>query len=341
MMENLWQGREAQEGIGSVEIVSKYRGSCGCAQSIDEEAVKRLFRYKEQLQNALYHGSSMYVDMENTDTFRALMNVGRAYISAIRFNRIYICMCDEQERQEEKVAMMNQYTEHMVLRNIMNMQEDIPHEDRFPRRELLPAAYRREGEILYISTLHEKNDCFGYAVLTTDYPDDLRYQFQTWISGMSMTLARLHMYEENQALNEMRLQYGRDELTGISNRREMERALQKLYDRLRQKGESFYVVSVDMDGLKYINDHYGHLEETWPSRLWRRFWRLNRGRRDWRPARAGTSSRSVWQPGPRGWWRHGLQPSVSGYAVLTRVRTSPMNSRPVSVTPAVTRVSLC
>lgn len=260
MLENLWQGRDAREGIGSVEIVSKYRGSCGCSQSIDEEAVKRLFRYKEQLQNALYHGNAMYVNLENTDTFRALMNVGRAYISAIRFNRIYICMCDEQERQEEKAAMMNQYTEHMVLRNIMNMQEDIPHEERFPRRELLPAAYRREGEILYISTLHEKNDCFGYVVLTTDYPDDLRYQFQTWISGMSMALAKLHMYEENQALNEMRRQYGRDELTGIPNRREMERVLQKRYDRLRQKGESFYVVSVDMDGLKYINDHYGHME---------------------------------------------------------------------------------
>ncbi len=260
MLENLWQGRDAREGIGDVEIVSKYRGSCGCAQSIDEEAVRKLFHHKEQLQNALYHGNSMYVDLENTDTFRALMNVGRAYISAIKFNRIYICMCDEQERQEEKAAMMKQYTEHMVLRNIMSMKEDIPHQERFLRKDLLPAAYRREGEILYISTLHERNDCFGYVVLTTDCPDDLRYQFQTWLSSMSMSLAKLQMYEENQALNEMRRQYGRDELTGIPNRREMERVLQKSYDCLRQKGESFFVVSVDMDGLKYINDHYGHLE---------------------------------------------------------------------------------
>lgn len=260
MLENLWQGRDAQEGVGSVEIVSKFRGSCGCAQSIDNEAVRKLFHHKEQLQNALYHGNSMYVDLENTNTFRALMNVGRAYISAIRFENIYICMCDEQERQEEKAAMMNQYTEHMVLRNVMNMKEDIPHEERFPRRELLPAAYRREGEILYISTLHERNDCFGYVVLTTNSPDDLRYQFQTWISSMSMSLARLQMYEENQDLNQMRQQYGRDELTGIPNRREMERVLQKQYDHLRQHGESFFVVSVDMDGLKYINDHFGHLE---------------------------------------------------------------------------------
>lgn len=260
MLENLWQGREAHEGIDRVEIVSKFRGSCGCAESIDTEAVTKLFHRKEQLQNALYHGSSMHVDLENTDTFRSLMNVGRAYISAIRFERIYICMCDEQERQQEKAAMMSQYTEHMILRNVMNMKEDIPHEERFPRGELLPAAYRREGEILYISPLHERNDCFGYVVLTTDSPDELRYQFQTWIASVSMSLAKLQMYEENQALNEMRRQYGRDELTGIPNRREMERVLQKQYDHLRQSGESFFVVSVDMDGLKYINDHFGHLE---------------------------------------------------------------------------------
>lgn len=260
MLENLWRGREAHEGIDSVEIVSKFRGSCGCAESIDAEAVTKLFHRKEQLQRALYHGSSMHVDLENTDTFRALMNVGRAYISVARFERIYICMCDEQERQEEKAAKMGQYTEHMILRNVMNMKEDIPHEERFLRGELLPEAYRREGEVLYISTLHERNDCFGYVVLTTDSPDDLRYQFQTWIASMSMSLAKLQMYTENQALNEMRQQYGRDELTGIPNRREMERVLQKQYDHLRQSGESFFVVSVDMDGLKYINDHFGHLE---------------------------------------------------------------------------------
>lgn len=260
MLENLWQGRDAHEGIGSVEIISKYRGSCGCAQSIDEEAVRNLFHYKEQLQSALYHGSSMYVDLENTDTFRALMNVGRAYISAIRFNQIFVCMCDEQERQEEKAAMMSQYTEHMILRNVMTMKEDVAHEERFLRRDLLPEAYRREGEILYISTLHERNDCFGYVVLTTDSPDDLRYQFQTWISSMSMALAKVQMYQENQVLNEMRQQYGRDALTGIPNRREMESVLQKQYDHLRQSGEGFFVVSVDMDGLKYINDHFGHLE---------------------------------------------------------------------------------
>lgn len=260
MLENLWQGREAEEGVDSVKIIHKYRGSCGCAQNIDTEAVRRLFHYKEQLQHALYHGNTMFVELENTNTFKSLMNVGRAYIGDFRFEHIYVCMCDEQERQGEKAVLMNQYTEHMVLRNVMTMKEDIPHEERFLRTDLLPAAYRREGEILYIHVLHDRNDCFGYIVLVADQPDDLRYQLQSWISGMSMSLSKLQMYQENQALNEMRILYARDELTGISNRREIENLLQKKYDNLRYSGEGFFVVSVDMDGLKYINDHYGHLE---------------------------------------------------------------------------------
>lgn len=260
MLENLWQGRDAREGVDSVKIIHKYRGSCGCAQSIEAEAVRRLFHRKERLQNVLYHGISMFAELENTNTFNSLMNVGRAYIGEFHFDRIYVCMCDEQERQGEKVAMINQYTEHMVLRNVMTMKEDVPHGERFPRKELLPASYRRDGEILYIHVLHEGNDCFGYIVLVTDYTDDLKYQLQSWIASVSMSLSRLQMYQENQALNEMRILYARDALTGIPNRREIEKLLQKKYAYLRYNGKDFFVVSIDMDGLKYINDHYGHLE---------------------------------------------------------------------------------
>lgn len=260
MLENLWQGRDAHVGVDSVKVIGKYRGSCGCTSSIDTESVRKLFHHKEELQNALYHATTMFVDMENTNSFKSLMNVGRAYISASRFERIYVCLCDEQERQGEEAAMMNQYTEHMVLRNVMTMKEDILCEERFLRKDLLPAAYRSEGEILFISVLHERNDCFGYIVLVTDAPDELKYHFHNWVCGVSMSLSRLQMYQKNEVLNEMRRQYAKDELTGISNRREMERVLQKRYDKLRHSGEEFFVISVDMDGLKYINDHYGHME---------------------------------------------------------------------------------
>lgn len=260
MLENIWQNKAPEEGLEPVEIINKYRGSCGCAQQIDQEALKCLFHYKEQLQSALYHGGSMYVDFDNADSFQDLMSIGRAYICGIKFKTIYICMCDEQERQEERAAMMSQYTEYMVLRNVMTPQEDVSHEERFPRRELLPAAYREEGEILYISTLHEKNDCFGYVVMKTDEPGESKHQFQTWVQSISTALARLQMYQENQALNEIWVQYGKDDLTGICNRREIEKVVQKNYDHLRRTGECFYVISLDMDGLKYINDHYGHLE---------------------------------------------------------------------------------
>lgn len=176
--------------------------------------------------------------------------------------------------------------------------------------------------------------------MMTDYPDDLRYQFQTWTSGVAMALAKLQMYKENQALNEMRLQYGRDELTGIPNRREMERALQKQYDRLRQKGESFFVVSVDMDGLKYINDHFGHLEGDEALRALARILAAEQGRRGLRPARAEMSFRSAWPPSPREWWRPELPPSGGRFCSLMKNRESLTNCPPASVMPDVTSVPL-
>lgn len=49
-----------------------------------------------------------------------------------------------------------------------------------------------------------------------------------------------------------------DSLTGIYNRRTFEEAFQREFARVRRTGESFAVVLLDLDGLKEINDCYGH-----------------------------------------------------------------------------------
>lgn len=49
-----------------------------------------------------------------------------------------------------------------------------------------------------------------------------------------------------------------DALTGVGTRRAVRRALEDALDRLRSTGEGFTVVYLDVDGLKEINDTFGH-----------------------------------------------------------------------------------
>ena len=52
----------------------------------------------------------------------------------------------------------------------------------------------------------------------------------------------------------------RDPMTGIYNRRGFIKALNKLVEKTGYDKKYLYIVSVDMDGLKYINDNFGHSE---------------------------------------------------------------------------------
>jgi diguanylate cyclase (GGDEF)-like protein len=49
-----------------------------------------------------------------------------------------------------------------------------------------------------------------------------------------------------------------DSLVGLPNRRGFVRALERLIDRVARYGESAAILFVDLDGLKLINDSFGH-----------------------------------------------------------------------------------
>ena len=53
--------------------------------------------------------------------------------------------------------------------------------------------------------------------------------------------------------------YQQDPMTGLSNRRGLEKNIRELYD-MNLEGYDFIVSTVDMDGLKHINDNFGHIE---------------------------------------------------------------------------------
>src|SRR5258708_18892779 len=55
-----------------------------------------------------------------------------------------------------------------------------------------------------------------------------------------------------------------DPLTGLSNYRRLISVLEAELDRSRRTQRPFSVVLLDMDGLKVINDHFGHLTGSRP-----------------------------------------------------------------------------
>lgn len=259
MIENILEHRE-QARDEYVRPQGRLRESCGCSKIRDVGEAQQLFTQKEYMDHVLLHSLYMNIDMEEAGSFESLIQTAHDYAPELRYEELYICLCDSRQEQELTGREMGEYTENMVLSVIMRPQEVQFCQERFPRREILPEHCRRDGKFLYVTCLHAKNRCVGYAVIKTRHIERLMYFYQIWLMGVAGSLERLRMSSENQSLLELRSQYGQDQLTGLATRREMEKILKKSYERLELTGMGFCIASIDMDGLKTINDSYGHLE---------------------------------------------------------------------------------
>ena len=83
-------------------------------------------------------------------------------------------------------------------------------------------------------------------------------EFGIYISAMvSSLIDKAKILEANSAISRLS---ERDYLTNLYNRRGFFDGINRMLKDPKNKGRIFSLFTIDMDGLKYINDHYGHLE---------------------------------------------------------------------------------
>jgi diguanylate cyclase (GGDEF)-like protein len=69
----------------------------------------------------------------------------------------------------------------------------------------------------------------------------------------------LFRVQDNLRRDELEKTAQRDPLTGLGNRRHLDRALERLWPEAHARGESIAMLMLDIDAFKAYNDHYGHL----------------------------------------------------------------------------------
>lgn len=259
IIQNVNAGVKQEKNV-YVGVEACYRGSCGCSDEKDGRSTKELFVLKEAQQRILYHCNVMRIALDNQDDFEGLVSTANAYIRDFGQQAIYLCFCDEGDGFQESTEINQSYTERMHLRAVFENGDCRVCDEGFMRREVLPAKYLNDGEQIYVYPFHEKHNCLGYIVLKTKDIHGLQYIFPAWIQAVAAAVERQRMYRLSKDLQELKENYNRDALTGIGNRREAERVMGEYQKRMETTGQIFCIVSMDMDGLKIINDKYGHLE---------------------------------------------------------------------------------
>ena len=145
---------------------------------------------------------------------------------------------------------------------VFDISEFVPH---------LDEVIKQGGDIdtLVVRLLNSGRKVYGYTVEGFQDLDDRRLQrsneFAMFLSFSIDTV--IHNYQlaklnENltKAYNEIANLYILDPMTGIYNRRGFFQKFDGMMGEKENIGKYLYLFSIDMDGLKFINDTYGHGE---------------------------------------------------------------------------------
>ena len=252
-----------------------YEESCGCHGKYveDEEERQRLSVGMEIAQRIFIHQIIMMEKkMIESNVYDQWLDALKDFISQIDPTEFYCCVNEgfvenifesggiEQEDmdEEERLAYSSEMNVILAYRN-SNFEKHPSFESKYAFDDIFRET---EGGRLYIfSPLHYLDRNFGYCVFVdSDFPI-ANQVYVGWLISMGNYIENIRKQSLlRNAMKRLDEMYIKDSLTGVYNRFGMERFFTELKHKCMRTNALLQVSFIDIDGLKKINDKYGHEE---------------------------------------------------------------------------------
>ena len=247
--------------------------TCGCL-SADNMQSRILSHMMYDRYDELVHFSktqiSMTADLTDSDSFQSLFDKLTKYAGNFYSRRFWLCIIDNFLSENEELLDIIEsssfqhsgYSNHMdvMLSRRDKIWEGITD---FETSSLLPNFGRildQEDNIMFLP-LHVLNQTIGYVALVYDAEKmkmDHLYPFLMNIS-IALETTKTHRIQQN-IISTLENKYVHDPMTGLLNRRGFYQKITPIYDKCLKQHIKLLVVSADLNGLKHINDTYGHAD---------------------------------------------------------------------------------
>lgn len=244
--------------------------SCGC-QGVGVETlygVSEMVRLRAEFDRQLrYQGdvNQLVANYGNAESFDDVIRVMPEYMAPLQYKDFWFCantnLFDETDigtnTPEGNYLSDNQnYTRTLNVLHYQN-ELDMPLADfneQTALEELIPGLKSQlvTNDYLLVVTIHMRGKTAGYTVVSFDMK-------QFWFTAYAAFITNFrHLLEMQKSQKELMRVYMCDILTGLYNRNGFYQKIQKLFE--SAEGMDMTIISMDMDGLKKINDTYGHAE---------------------------------------------------------------------------------
>lgn len=262
---------ESPDKVITLDSSAVFTQSCGCSNEFTENVPK----YKK----GVYHSINSTRDdislLERLtpelaeadgadDNFRIL---GK-FIPELQCERCCICLCSGWEGKRRHLwdprsddsFQINGYTPLMSAPLIWN-KGIISKVELFNSSDMYPVPNRSGGNVSFFMPLHFRQRCLGYFIITNSDFTGRSLMCHSLMMTISNSIENVRKIKNlTGAIDELNKLYVMDPLCNIYNRNGFRRTAEEMYSECLKIRGNIIISFIDMDGLKQINDNYGHQE---------------------------------------------------------------------------------
>ncbi len=252
-----------------------YEESCGChgRHMTDDVECQRMSVGMEIAQRIIIHQIIMLEkNMIESSTYENWLEALKNFISQINPTEFYCCVNEgfvenifesggiEQEDmdEEERLAYSAEMNVILAYKN-GSFRKHKSFESRYGFDDIFQNT--ESGKLYIISPLHYLDRNFGYFVFADSEFPIANQLYVSWLISMGNSIENIRKQSLlRNAMKRLDEMYVKDSLTGVYNRFGMERFFTELKHKCMRSKQLMQVSFTDIDGLKMINDKFGHEE---------------------------------------------------------------------------------
>lgn len=245
--------------------------SCGCvytSPNASNRLIRSLYSRNDHNNGFMCRQINMTAAMTDNNSFDDIFNSIKQYILDIPVRKIWICIVNDfvsnttQFDSDSSQMRTSVYSRQMEV--LLHKQDyefiSLPN---FNVSQMLPDlenAFDENNNILFMP-LHVHDQTIGYFAMIYD-PNYIQfYEMYTFIMNVANALesTKTHI-QQQKIIQSLEDKYIHDPMTNLYNRRGFYQKLNPLYEECVKNKRRIMVISIDLNGLKPINDTYGHAE---------------------------------------------------------------------------------
>ena len=237
--------------------------SCGCCcdKSNDITEYKRRTYKKIETNNENVHMLNIFAaKLAETETFEDNLNVIKDFIPRLECERFSLCLTSDWQEtfmeNDPEYAFSSGMTAPLIWEK-----NNVSSVEYFSGNEMYPAELTNGGNISFFLPIHFRERCLGYYIITNGEFGIYSLFCHTFSMNISHSLENIRkLIHINKAMDELNRLYVIDPLCDIYNRNGFINIVDNTFNECVKKNKKVMLTFVDMDGLKFINDNYGHNE---------------------------------------------------------------------------------